>query len=69
MPLKGRFFPPRDKIAENFNYSREKAGEGHVPPVITIFPRGGLSSPRYKLMSPMNKFTSLKDMVGNEPIF
>ena len=30
-PPKGRFFPPREKIADNFTSSRGKAGEGHVP--------------------------------------
>ena len=30
-PPKGRFFPPREKIANNFTSSREKAGERQVP--------------------------------------
>ena len=47
----------------------ESAGEGHVPLVRPVFPGGGPSSPRYKMMSPMDKFTSPKDMVGNKPVF
>ena len=65
----GRFFLPREKIVDNYTSSREKAGEGHVPPVIPVFQGGGSSSPRYKIMSPMEKFTSPKDMVGNKPVF
>ena len=34
---KGRFFPLREKIADNFMSSREKAGEGHVPLVRLVF--------------------------------
>ena len=72
---KGRFFPPREKIADNFTYSREKAEEGHVLPVKPVFLvrpvflGGGPNSPRYIMMSPKDKFTSPKDMVGNKPIF
>ena len=51
-PPKGRFFPPIEKIVDNFTSSREKAGEGHVPLVRHVFPRGGPSSPRYRMMSP-----------------
>ena len=43
--------------------------EGHVPLVIPVFIEGGPSSPRYKMMSLREKFTSLKDMVGNKPVF
>ena len=68
-PPKGGFFPPREKIANNFTSSREKTREGYVPPVRPVFPRGEPSSPRYKMMSPRDKFTSLKDMVGNKPAF
>ena len=35
----------------------------------TYFPGDGLSSPRYKMISPRDKFTSSKDMVGNKPFF
>ena len=66
---KGRFFLPREKIVDSFTSSREKAREGHVPPVRPVFLGGGPSSPRYRIMSPMDKFTSLKDMVGNKPVF
>ena len=45
-----RFFPLREKIVDNFTSSREKAREGHVPPVIPIFPRGGPSSSREKFV-------------------
>ena len=68
-PLKGRFFPPREKIADNFTSSREKAGEVHVPPVIPTFLRGGPSSLRYIMMFPRDKFTSPKHIVGNNPVF
>ena len=43
--------------------------EGHVRPVRPVFLGGGPSSPRYKIMSPMDKFTSPKDMVGNKLVF
>ena len=43
--------------------------EGHVPPVILVFIEGGPSSPRYRMMSSREKFTSPKDMVGNKPVF
>ena len=68
-PPKGRFFPLREKIVDNFTSSREKVGEGHVPPVSLVFPRGGHSSSRYIMMSSRDKFTSLKDMVGNKYVF
>ena len=68
-PPKGRFFPPREKTTNNFTSPRELAEEGHVPPVKPIFLGGGPSSPRYKMMSPKDKFTSQKDMVGNKPVF
>ena len=55
IPLKGRFFSLREKIADNFTSSMEKAGEGHIPLVIHVFPGGGLSSPRYRMMSPRTK--------------
>ena len=66
---KGRFFPPREKIADNLTFPREKAWEGHVPPVRPIFPRGRPSFSRYKMMFPKNKFTFPKDMVGNKHVF
>ena len=66
---KGRFFLPREKIADNFTSSREKAEEGHVLPVRPVFLGSGPNSPRYIMMSPKYKFTSLKDMVGNKPVF
>ena len=68
-PPKGIFFPLKENIANNFTSSRKKAGERHVPLVIPIFPGGGPISPRYKMMSPLEKFTSPKDMVGNKPVF
>ena len=68
-PPKGIFFPLKEKIVYNFTSSREKAGEGHVPPIKPVFPIGGHSSLRYRMMSPRDKFTSLKYMVGNKPIF
>ena len=43
--------------------------EGYVPQVRHVFPRGGPSSPRYRMMSLREKFTSTKDTVGNKPIF
>ena len=68
-PPNGRFFPPREKIANNFTSLRELAGEGYVPPVKPVFLGDGPSSPRYKMMSPRDKFTYPKDMVGNKPVF
>ena len=68
-PPKGRLFPLREKIIGNFTSSREKVGEGHVLPVIPVFLGSGPSSPRYRMMSPRDKFTSSKDMVGNKPNF
>ena len=50
-PPKGRFFLTREKIIDNFTFLKEKAGEGHVLPVRSIFLRGGPTSPRYKIMS------------------
>ena len=67
-PPKGGFFPPREKIVDNFTSSREKVGEGHVPPVTRVFPEGGPNSPRYIMMSPWDKFTSPKDMVRNKHV-
>ena len=64
-----RFFSLREKIVDNFTSPRHKVGERHVYPVRPVFPRGGPSSPRYKVMSPRYKFTSPKDMVGNKPVF
>ena len=66
---KGGFFPPREKIVDNFTSPREKAGDGHVPPVMAVLSGGGPSSPRYIMMSPRDKFTSPKDMVGDKPVF
>ena len=66
---KGRFFPLREKIANNFTSSREKVREAHVSPVIHVFPGGGPSSSRYRMMSPMDKFPSLKEMVRNKHAF
>ena len=40
-----------------------------MSPVRPIFPKGGPSSPRYRLISPRYKFTSPKDMVGNKLVF
>ena len=37
-PLKGRFFPPGEKIVDNFTSPRDLAGEGHVPLVKLVFP-------------------------------
>ena len=68
-PPKGRFFPPREKIANNFTSLREKAREGHVPQIIPVFPVGGPSFSRYRMMFPRDKFPSPKDMVGNKPVF
>ena len=65
----GRFFPLREKIVDNFTSLREKAWEGHVPPVLHVFPRGGPGSLRYIMMSLWDKFTSTKDMVGNKVVF
>ena len=48
---------------------REKAGEGHVLSVMPIFSGGGPNSTRYRMMSPKEKFTSPKDMVGNKHVF
>ena len=42
---KGRFFLLREKIADNFTSSREKAREGHVPPIRLVLIGRGLSSP------------------------
>ena len=67
--LKGRFFPPREKIADNFTSPREKAGKGHVLPIKPVFSGGGPSSPRYIMISQRDIFTSPKDMVENKPIF
>ena len=55
----GRFFSLREKIADNFTSPRELAGKGHVPLVKHVFPGGGPSSPRYRMMSPKDKFNSL----------
>ena len=68
-PSKGRFFPLREKIINNFTSLREKAGEGHVPPVRLVFPGGRPISPRYKMKPPRAKFTSPKDIVGNKLFF
>ena len=67
-PPNGRLFPPKKKIVDNFTSSR--AGErGHVLPVKPVFLGGRPSSPKYKMMSSRDKFTSLKDMVGNKLVF
>ena len=34
---KGRFFPPREKITDNFTSSKENVREGHVPPPYLFF--------------------------------
>ena len=68
-PPKGRFFSSREKIADNFTSLREKVEEGHVLPVKPIFLGGGLNSPRYRMMSLRDKFTSPKDMEGNKLVF
>ena len=68
-PPKGRFSPLREKIAYNFTSPREKAGEGHVLPIRLVFPGRGPSPPRYKMMSPKDKFTSPKYLVENKPVF
>ena len=68
-PPMGRFCPLREKIVDNFTSSREKVGEGHVPQVIPIFLGGGPSSLRYKMISPKDKFTFPKDMVGKNLVF
>ena len=68
-PPKGRSFPLIENIIDNFTSSREKAGKGHVPPIRHVFLRGRPSSPRYRMMSPRDKFTSPKDIVGNKPVF
>ena len=49
--LKGRLFSLREKTVDNFTSLMEKTREGHIPPVIHVFPRGGLGSPRYRMMS------------------
>ena len=54
---------------DKFISPREKSGKGHVSPVMSIFPKGGASSPRYIVISPRYKFISPKDMVGNKPFF
>ena len=54
---------------DKFFSPMEKTGKVHVSPVIFIFPKGGPSSARYRVMSPRYKFISLKDMVGNKPFF
>ena len=54
---------------DKFISPREKAGKGRVSPIRPIFPKGGPSSPSYKVMSPRYKFTSSKDMVGNKIFF
>ena len=66
---KGKIFSPREKIADNFTSPRKKAKGGHVSLVKSIFPKGGPNSPRYRVISPRCKFTSLKNMVGNKPDF
>ena len=47
----------------------QKVGEEHIPQVIHIFPRGGPSSLRYRMVSPKDIFTSPKEMVGNKQVF
>ena len=44
--LGGRFFPSKEKIADNFTFPRNLAGERHVSPARPIFLRGIPSSPR-----------------------
>ena len=66
---RGGFCSSREKITNNFISLREKTWERHIPLVILVFPRGGPGSPRYKMMSPLDKFTSPKDMVGNKHVF
>ena len=68
-PPNGRFFPLKEKIADNFTSARDLARERHVPPIKLVFLVGGPSSLRYKMMSPRAKFTSPKDMVRNKHVF
>ena len=44
--LRGRFFSSKEKIANNFTFSRNLEGEKHVSSTIPVFLRGRPSSPR-----------------------
>ena len=43
---------------DKFSSPRENGGKGHVSLVMSIFPKGGPNSPRYKMMFTKDKFIS-----------
>ena len=63
-PPKGKIFSLREKIADNFTSLRKKAREGHVSQVRPIFPKGGPSFLRYKMMFTRDKFISPREKGG-----
>ena len=51
---RGRFFPSREKIANNFTSLRNLARERHVSPALPVFLKGRPSSPREEVAAKEN---------------